>query len=43
MRQTSSLDKAQPQLSFTIDDFELHEKIGSGKFGKVYKAVHKGT
>lgn len=30
-----------PRLTFVIDDFQLFEKIGSGKFGKVYKAIEK--
>jgi serine/threonine protein kinase len=32
---------AKPKMTFTVEDFEFHEKIGSGKFGMVYKAIER--
>ena len=42
-RQTTSIPKefVEPRVSFKAEDFSLIERIGSGKFGKVFKAVEK--
>ena len=32
---------AEPQVAFTVNDFEPIEKIGAGKFGHVFKAKEK--
>lgn len=32
---------AEPQVAFTVSDFERFEKIGAGKFGHVFKAIEK--
>ena len=33
----------EPRLTFTVEDFEFAERIGTGKFGQVFRAVERRT